>query len=100
MKSKGDSTMPTGEPMTITLPPELSDRVRAKMAENGYADALEVVEDGLLAERASPSEIEEWLREEIIPYCAEIDRDPTKLRTVAQIDAMLEAEFQRALEAE
>jgi hypothetical protein len=47
--------MPTGEPMTITLPPELSDRVRAKMAENGYADALEVVEDGLLAERASPS---------------------------------------------
>jgi hypothetical protein len=23
MKSKGDSTMPTGEPMTIALPPEL-----------------------------------------------------------------------------
>lgn len=87
------------KPIILTLSPELSNRVRDKMHSFGYADPIDVIEQGIAALEAQNDDFEQWLRDEVIPACEEYDRDPSTARTPEQVRATLAAEYERALKA-
>lgn len=87
------------EPMTITLSPEISRRVRRKIDENGYVDAEDVIQDALDALEPNDPELERWLREEVVPVCKELDRDPTQVLTLEESGEALKVEYARFLKA-
>jgi Arc/MetJ-type ribon-helix-helix transcriptional regulator len=89
----------SNEPITITLSPEISRRVRAKIAENGYVDVEDVIQDGLDALEPNAPELERWLREDVVPVCEELDRDPTQVLTLEESGEALKAEYARFLKA-
>jgi len=53
------------EPLTITLTPEMSDRIRAKVADHGYASPLDVIQEGLYALDHNDDGFEPWMRQEL-----------------------------------
>ncbi len=59
--------MRTTQQMSITLPNELADLVRNKVASGEYASDSEVVRDGLRALLARDRAVETWLREQVVP---------------------------------
>jgi len=59
--------MRTTQQMSITLPNELADLVRTKVASGEYASDSEVVRDGLRALLARDRAVETWLREQVVP---------------------------------
>jgi len=87
----------TTEPLTITLSPELSERIRLDIALHGYATPLAVVEEAFHAFDETCPELEPWMEQEILEACEEYDRDPTNVRTMEQIKQMLAAEYERAV---
>jgi len=89
--------MAMGEPLTVTIPAPLSDRIRARVQSGEFASTDEAVLAQLYSVDPDNTDIDRWLREEIMPYCLELDRNPSQLRTVEQLDSALEQERQRFL---
>jgi putative addiction module CopG family antidote len=52
--------------MSITLPVEMADSVRAKVASGAYASESEVIREGLRALEARDEAVERWLRTEVV----------------------------------
>lgn len=55
-------------PLTITLPPQMAKKVKARVKSGSYASESEVIRDGLRAldaeEKAYAAALEEWLQTE------------------------------------
>jgi len=51
----------------ITVPEDIAERIRAKVASEAYASEREVIGEGLLALEAQEADIEHWLRETVAP---------------------------------
>lgn len=68
--------MRTTQSINITLPTEMAQMIKDKVASGEYADEGEVVRDGLRSLAARDAAVEEWLREEVIPVAREIRADP------------------------
>ena len=49
----------------ITLPHDIAEMVKAKVASGEYATESEVIRDGLRALRARDAAVENWLRDEV-----------------------------------
>ena len=77
--------MRTTRQLSITLPIEMADAVKAKVGSGEYATESEVIRDGLRALLARDRAIERWLREEVVPGMDAYDADPT---TGISIEAM------------
>ena len=58
--------MRTTQQMSITLPNELADLVRHKVASGEYASDSEVVRDGLRVLLARDRAVETWLRDQVV----------------------------------
>lgn len=92
--------------MTIDLPRELAERVRAKVASGEYASESDVVRDGLESfwedEAALPSgpAWEAWVRDELRPAIAAHEADPTRGIPIDVVRARLAARHSRRLAAE
>ncbi|MCW4115171.1 type II toxin-antitoxin system ParD family antitoxin [Aurantimonas sp. MSK8Z-1] len=54
-------------PMTLTLEPDLAERVREKLTTGGYSSEADVIREGLEALEANDTEIDAWLRTEVGP---------------------------------
>jgi len=91
--------MRTTQQMSITLPNELAEKVRAKVASGEYASESEVIRDGLRALLARDRAIESWLREQVGPAYDALKADPSRALTAKQIRARLAAEHERIKEA-
>jgi antitoxin ParD1/3/4 len=74
---------------SITLPHELADAVKAKVAGGEYATESEVIREGLRALMAKDRAVETWLREQVVPAAMELAGDPSKALTPAQVRAHL-----------
>ena len=59
--------MRSTEQLSITLPNEMADLVRAKVATGEYATENEVIRDGLRTLLARDRAVEAWLREQVAP---------------------------------
>ena len=88
--------MRTTKQLSITLPKEMADVVKAKVATGEYATESEVIRDGLRVLIARDRAVESWLIEQVVPAYDALKADPSRAVTVNQIRARLAAEHKAA----
>jgi putative addiction module CopG family antidote len=59
--------MRSTQQFSITLPNEMAEMVRKKVASGEYATESEVIRDGLRTLSARDAVVEQWLRNEVVP---------------------------------
>jgi len=88
--------MRTTQQLSITLPNEMADVVKAKVQAGEYATESEVIRDGLRALLARDRAIENWLHHQIGPAYDALKADPSRAVTADQVRARLAAEYAKA----
>lgn len=81
--------MRTTQQFSVTLPNEMADQVRAKVASGEYATDSEVIRDGLRALQARDKALEHWLRNEAVPAYNALKADPSRGAGLADARAAL-----------
>lgn len=89
--------MRTTRQMSVTLPNEMAQLVKDKVASGEYASESEVIRDGLrvLAERDRA--VEAWLRNEVVPAYGKYKANPGSGLTVDQVRARIAELHSRAI---
>jgi putative addiction module CopG family antidote len=88
--------MRTTQQLSITLPIEMADVVKAKVRTGEYATESEVIRDGLRALLARDRIVESWLRQEVGPAYDALKADPSRAVSTDQVRARLAAEHAKA----
>ena len=70
--------MRTTQQLSITLPHEMAELVRAKVESGAYASESEVIRDGLRALQLHERALESWLRDQVAPAYDAIKADPSR----------------------
>ena len=70
---------------SITLPNDMADVVKAKVAAGEYATESEVIRDGLRTLLARDRAMEVWLREQVIPAAQAIKVEPGRALSAARV---------------
>jgi putative addiction module CopG family antidote len=70
--------MRSTQSLSITLPLEMAQMVKEKVASGEYATESEVIRDGLRTLVARDAAMEKWLREEIVPAYEAHKADPSR----------------------
>ena len=73
--------MRTTQQMSITLPNDMADAVRAKVRAGEYASESEVIRDGLRALMARDRAVESWLQDQVGPAYDALKADPSSAVT-------------------
>ena len=87
-----DTTMRTTQQMSITLPIEMADTIKAKVKTGEYASESEVIRDGLRALIARDRAVESWLHNQVGPAYDALKADPSRAVSIEQVRARLKAE--------
>lgn len=88
--------MRTTQQLSVTLPNEMADQVRAKVASGEYASESEVIREGLRALQAQNRAVEQWLRTDVVAIYDAMEADPARARSGSDVRASLAAERKRA----
>ena len=72
--------MRTTQQLSITLPNEMAELVRAKVTAGEYATESEVIRDGLRVLLARDRAVETWLREQVVPAYDALKANPSRRR--------------------
>lgn len=91
--------MRSTQQFSITLPNEMADAVRAKVAAGEYATESEVIRDGLRALLARDKAVEDWLRRDVAAAHDALKADPGRALTVETVKVRLAAKHRTATEA-
>jgi antitoxin ParD1/3/4 len=92
-----ETTMRTTQQFSITLPNEMAEAVKSKVAMGEYATESEVIRDGLRALLARDRAVESWLHEQVGPAYDALKADPARAVTIDGVRASLAAEHKAAL---
>lgn len=84
--------MRTTRQLSITLPNDMADTLRARVDAGEYASESEAVRDGLRALFARDRAVEEWLHNEVGAAFDALAADPTRAVTVQHVRNRLTAE--------
>jgi len=84
---------------SITLPPETIKLIRAKVASGAYESEADVINQALHALEPQEQALERWLREEVVPACDELQKDPSRGLTADQVRQTLANEYKKSLKA-
>ncbi|KLJ01113.1 type II toxin-antitoxin system ParD family antitoxin [Luteimonas sp. FCS-9] len=76
--------MRSTQQFSITLPNEMADLVKAKVAAGEYATESEVIRDGLRTLLARDRAMEAWLREQVVPAAQALKADPGRAMSAGQ----------------
>ena len=88
--------MRSTQQFSITLPNEMADAVKAKVAGGEYATESEVIREGLRSLMERDRAIDQWLRTEVVAAYDELKTDPSKALTPDQVrTALAEARNRR-----
>lgn len=87
--------MRTTQQLSVTLPKEMAQMVRNKVASGEYASESEVVRDGLRALQARDRALETWLRTEVVAAYDDAKANPSSLLSSSQARAKLTALHKR-----
>jgi putative addiction module CopG family antidote len=87
--------MRSTQQFSITLPNEMADLVKAKVAAGEYATESEVIRDGLRVLLARDRAVETWLQGQVGPAYDALKADPSRALTVDQVRARLAAEHRK-----
>jgi putative addiction module CopG family antidote len=88
--------MRTTQQFSITLPNEMADLVKTKVAAGEYATESEVIRDGLRVLMARDRAVENWLRQEVAPAYDALKADPARAVSVDKVRAALATEHKKA----
>ncbi|MNI30004.1 hypothetical protein D3C73_838330 [compost metagenome] len=92
--------MRTTQSLSITLPIEMAEMVKAKVASGEYASESEVIRDGLRTLIARDAAIEKWLVEEVVPAYDEMKAHPERALSIEEVDRRLDATMAQLLQEE
>jgi putative addiction module CopG family antidote len=81
---------------SITLPHEMADAVRAKVAAGEYATESEVIRDGLRVLLARDRAVEDWLRNDVAAAYDALKADPSRAVGADAVKARLAAAHEKA----
>ena len=84
--------MRSTQQLSVTVPHEMAELIRAKVASGEYASESEVVRDGLRALMARDRAVESWLQGEVAPAYDALQADPSRGRSADDVRAALAAE--------
>jgi len=87
--------MRTTQQLSITLPNDMADVVKAKVRAGEYATESEVIRDGLRTLLARDRAIESWLRDQVGPAYDALKADPSRAVSADQVRTRLAAEYAR-----
>ena len=82
--------MRTTRQMSITLPLEMANIVKEKVASGGYASESEVIRDGIRALQERDAAVERWLRQDVAPTYDAHRADPGKASPLTEVTARLD----------
>jgi len=88
--------MRSTQQFSITLPNEMAEIVRAKVAAGEYATESEVIRDGLRTLVARDRAMEDWLRKQVAPSYDALKANPSRAVSLEQMRATLAAEHRKA----
>lgn len=88
--------MRTTQQLSITLPNEMADVVKAKVRTGEYASESEVIRDGLRALLARDRAVESWLHNQVGPAFDALKADPSRGVTANRVRARLAEEHAKA----
>ncbi|MDD5057416.1 MAG: type II toxin-antitoxin system ParD family antitoxin [Sideroxydans sp.] len=88
--------MRTTQQFSITLPNEMAEIVKTKVATGEYATESEVIRDGLRVLMARDHAMENWLLQEVRPAYDALKADPTRAVMVEKLRATLAAAHKKA----
>jgi len=83
--------MQSTQQFSITLPNEMADAVRAKVASGEYATESEVIREGLRALLARDRAIDDWLRKDVAAAYDTHKANPSRAVAVSDVKARLAA---------
>ena len=89
--------MRTTRQMSVTLPNEMAQLVKDKVASGEYASESEVIRDGLRVLAARDRAVEAWLHNEVVPAYEEYRAHPDRVLTMDQVKAMIAEEYESAV---
>ncbi|KAF3890230.1 type II toxin-antitoxin system ParD family antitoxin [Tolypothrix campylonemoides VB511288_2] len=92
--------MRTTQALTITLPHDMLEMVRAKVTSGEYATESEVIRDGLRTLQARDAAMEKWLREEVVKSYDECEADETLGVPAEQVMARIRSRYRKRTTAE
>lgn len=81
--------MRSTQQFSITLPNEMADALRAKVASGEYATESEVIRDGLRVLLARDRVVEAWLRKTVAASYDALKADPSRAVGVATVKGRL-----------
>ena len=90
------TTMRSTQQFSITLPNEMAEAVRAKVAAGEYATESEVIRDGLRVLLARDRAVEDWLRKDVAAAYDALKADPSRALGVGAVKARLAAAHKKA----
>ncbi len=76
--------MRTTQSLSITLPLDMAEMVKAKVASGEYASESEVIRDGLRTLAAQDAAVDRWLRDEVVKAYDAHKADPTRTVTLKE----------------
>ena len=88
--------MRTTQQLSITLPNEMVDVVKAKVRTGEYASESEVIRDGLRALMARDRAVESWLQQQVGPAYDALKAEPSRAVTLDQMRARLAVEYAKS----
>lgn len=89
--------MRSTQQLSITLPDEMADLIRAKVAAGEYATESEVIRDGLRTLLARDRAVEDWLRETLAPAYDALKADPSRAVSAGHVRSALSNARKKAL---
>lgn len=87
--------MRSTQQFSITLPNDMADLVRAKVAAGEYATESEVIREGLRALLARDRAVENWLKEQVGPAFDALRADPSRAVDIKGVRARLTSEHKK-----
>ena len=91
--------MRTTQQFSITLPNEMADAVKSKVAAGEYATESEVIRDGLRVLMARDRAVENWLHGEVAESFDALKADHSKVVSVSQVRSRLAAAHKKVTAA-
>ena len=88
--------MRSTQQFSITLPHEMADAVRAKVAAGEYATESEVIRDGLRVLLARDRAVEDWLRNDVAAAYDALKADPSRAVGADAVKARLADAHEKA----
>lgn len=88
--------MRSTQQFSITLPNEMAEAVRAKVAAGEYATESEVIRDGLRALLARDRAVEDWLRGDVAKAYDALRADRSTAVSIDRVKARLAAAHKKA----